>query len=311
MLFLVISLIVRLLFPVGHTNKLETTCPICYHEPVNAQDCRPNKALRQTVKIFLKRKVIDRENARKQEMLEKAGAATTSDAVTTQENEKAAAPQAIKQETPVADGVDTVIKATDNQAPSNESQSTKIPDPSGLRQEIQRDIPQQSIEVNPFPLSTFPLRRIPYHLLTTLQSPGPQDTPRRASTTTVENGNNALEKPNDSEAIADAQQISKMGQNGLQEKKPGVNAAGFDPSAGGYPNMGFNGVGDMTQMMQMMPNAMSNPMMAGFPNMMGMFFVALLHVGLLANFTMQGCPTWQWTPWQCPRECTTTLAEWV
>ena len=210
-------------------------------------------------------------------MLEKAGAANTTDAVTTQENEKAAAPQAIKQETPVANGVDAVMKATENQAPSNESQSTKIPGPSGLGQEIQRDIPQQSIEVDPCPLSTFRAERVLYHLLTTLQSPGPQDTPRRASTTTVENGNNALEKPSDNEGTADTQQIRQTGQNGLLENRQNVNAAGFDASAGGYPNMGFNGVGDMTQMMQMMPNAMSNPMMAGFPNMMGMFFVALLH----------------------------------
>ena len=101
-------------------------------------------------------------------MLEKAGAANISDAVTTHENEKAATPQAIKQETPVANGVDTVIKATDKQAPSHESHSTKIPDPSGLGQEIQRDIPQQSIEVNPCPLSTLRPQRVLYHLLTTL-----------------------------------------------------------------------------------------------------------------------------------------------
>lgn len=269
-------------FP-GHANKLETTCPICYHEPVNAHDCRPNKALRQTVKIFLKRKVIDRENARKQEMLQKAGAANASDAVTSQEDQKPAASQAIKQETPVANGIEDVVKDTEDQPPSNESQATQFSDPSGLGQETQRDIPQQSIEVNPFSLCTFRPQRISYDLLTPLQSPGPQDTPRRASTTTVENGNNALEKPNDNEGISDAQQISKTGQSGKQENKQGVHAAGFDASAGGYPNMGFNGVGDMTQMMQMMPNGMPNPMMAGFPNMMGMFFVGLLHMGLLLN----------------------------
>lgn len=38
---------------------------------MKADDCRPNKALRQTVKIFLKKKLIDRENARKKEQQQK------------------------------------------------------------------------------------------------------------------------------------------------------------------------------------------------------------------------------------------------
>ena len=48
---------------------------------------------------------------------------------------------------------------------------------------------------------------------------------------------------------------------------PNINGMAFDGSA--LANMGFNGMGDMNQMMQMMQNGMANPMMAGFPNMMG------------------------------------------
>ena len=48
---------------------------------------------------------------------------------------------------------------------------------------------------------------------------------------------------------------------------PNFNGMAFDGSA--LANMGFNGMGDMNQMMQMMQNGMANPMMAGFPNMMG------------------------------------------
>ena len=58
----------------------------------------------------------------------------------------------------------------------------------------------------------------------------------------------------------------------------GKNGAGFDGVNGGFTNMGmtnninnlgFNGVGDFNQMMQLMPNGMPNNMMGGFPNVMG------------------------------------------
>jgi len=45
------------------------------HEPVKAEDCRPNKALRTTIKVFLKKKGIEREAARKKEMIDQAAAA--------------------------------------------------------------------------------------------------------------------------------------------------------------------------------------------------------------------------------------------
>ena len=44
---------------------------------------------------------------------------------------------------------------------------------------------------------------------------------------------------------------------------------GFDGTNGGFPNLGFNGVGDFNQMMQFMPNGMPNNMMGTIPNMMG------------------------------------------
>ena len=46
------------------------------------------------------------------------------------------------------------------------------------------------------------------------------------------------------------------------------NSFGFD-GTNGFPNMGFNGTPDFTQMMQFMPNGMANSAMGAFPNMMG------------------------------------------
>ena len=52
------------IFPPGQA-ALDTNCPVCLHEPVQKQDCRPNKALRTTTKAFLKRKLIERDAAAK------------------------------------------------------------------------------------------------------------------------------------------------------------------------------------------------------------------------------------------------------
>lgn len=51
----------------------------------------------------------------------------------------------------------------------------------------------------------------------------------------------------------------------------GMNGAGFglEGTNGGFLNMGLNGMGDMNQMMQFMPNGMPNNMMGMVPNMMG------------------------------------------
>jgi len=66
------------------------------------------------------------------------------------------------------------------------------------------------------------------------------------------------------------QQGNMMGQSGPGQ---GMNAGfGFDGSIGGFPNMGMNGMGDFSQMMQFMPNGMQNNMMGSFPNMMGKHF---------------------------------------
>ena len=69
------------------------------------------------------------------------------------------------------------------------------------------------------------------------------------------------------------QQRQSMGQNEqwAQSNVQGMNIGGFgfDGTSGGFPNIGFNGVGDFNQMMQFMPNGMPNPMLGAFPNMMG------------------------------------------
>ena len=52
-------------------ESLEDCCPICLHEPIEKQHCKPNKSLRTTIRAFLKKKVMEKENAKKKLLLAK------------------------------------------------------------------------------------------------------------------------------------------------------------------------------------------------------------------------------------------------
>ena len=105
-----------------------------------------------------------------------------------------------------------------------------------------------------------------------LQSPG-AEIPRRESTQTAGDGSVVQEKTDDNEKQMEQQQQQSMGQNEqwAQNNMQGTNIGGFgfDGTNGGFPNMGFNGIGDFNSMMSFLPNGMPNPMIGAFPNMMG------------------------------------------
>jgi len=52
-----------LLFPIGQIS-LPNTCPVCAHTPVSPDLCKPNKALRTTLKAFLRTEEKKREKGR-------------------------------------------------------------------------------------------------------------------------------------------------------------------------------------------------------------------------------------------------------
>jgi len=48
-------------------STLPESCPVCEHSPVSADDCKPNKALRTTIKVFLRTEEKKREALRLKE----------------------------------------------------------------------------------------------------------------------------------------------------------------------------------------------------------------------------------------------------
>ena len=139
-----------LIIPSGQAS-LPQACPVCLHEPVKSDDCRPNKALRTTIKVFLRKKGVERENARKKEMVDRAAAAPATPATPLAVETPAPKPP----QTPVEPIPATAPEGNDvkqgsrpaSQVPLVSNNLASIAHDSAVPTEAQKDIPQMSIEV--------------------------------------------------------------------------------------------------------------------------------------------------------------------
>lgn len=134
-------------------STLPQACPVCLHEPVKADDCRPNKALRTTIKVFLRKKGIEREAARKKELLEKVAATPGTAADMPQLDATPDIPQSQISTTLPGGHTEPVVESAQvSRGVSHTPQSangSKIPaTPQVLSTEDQMDIPRPSIEVS-------------------------------------------------------------------------------------------------------------------------------------------------------------------
>lgn len=111
-------------------STLPTTCPVCEHSPVSAEDCKPHKALRTTIKVFLRTEEKKREALRLKEI-------------------KEATPVPVEAPTPVDIPVQEseAAEVTANQSPSAEQVTSEIIQEAEQNTEAEKDVPHQSIEV--------------------------------------------------------------------------------------------------------------------------------------------------------------------
>lgn len=66
----------------GHSS-LPSSCPVCEHSPLSADDCTPNKSLRTTIKVFLRTAEKKREANRPKEIPERPAPETPVEAAQT------------------------------------------------------------------------------------------------------------------------------------------------------------------------------------------------------------------------------------
>lgn len=131
-------------------SSLPQACPVCLHEPVKADDCRPNKALRTTIKVFLRKKGIEREAARKKELVDKA--AITPAPLATSQVDATTSTQRLQDHAKSLSGGETAVDGTPSaREVSHVSQSVRVsnmsPAPPSSYMQEQMDIPRPSIEV--------------------------------------------------------------------------------------------------------------------------------------------------------------------
>ncbi len=53
----------------GCQATLPASCPVCEHSPLSADDCKPHKALRTTIKVFLRTEEKKRESSRPKDVV--------------------------------------------------------------------------------------------------------------------------------------------------------------------------------------------------------------------------------------------------
>lgn len=142
--------ITKTLTAIGQSS-LPQACPVCLHEPVKGDDCRPNKALRTTVKVFLRKKGIEREAARKKELVDKAATFPATSAMNLVDMSSVAKQPEVSIRSTTRD-IDNNLAGSGPQNGSDVTQSMNsidnavVPKISPL--EEHKDIPRPSIEVS-------------------------------------------------------------------------------------------------------------------------------------------------------------------
>ncbi|KFZ15157.1 hypothetical protein V501_02842 [Pseudogymnoascus sp. VKM F-4519 (FW-2642)] len=215
-------------------SSLPSSCPVCEHTPVAAEDCKPHKSLRTTIKVFLR-------TEEKKRVALQAKAIKDTPPITPVEDAPApvTAPEEPISEAPAEDTAEESLPITD-QAPVSEQDGTADGTPvtnGEAVNEDQKDILQQSIEEI---------------------APGQEHTGEDTTAGEVATDANEATHEGEKDANGDAAGAGMPGMTG-----------GFNAAMGGFPNM----TGDMNQMQMQMAMAMQNGMGAnafgGFP-MMGM-----------------------------------------
>ncbi|KAL8917983.1 MAG: hypothetical protein Q9208_007647 [Pyrenodesmia sp. 3 TL-2023] len=225
-------------------------CPICLHEPVKAEDCRPNRSLRTTVKAYLKKQVTLREQAQKKQAVKQAadqaaGAPAVVSAPTQADDPSSTIPNGLPA-VPRDDAARTSGEASS--IPRSMEHSKPSAEGEIVPTEAQKDVPQPSIEATEDRVRE--------------ESFQEQDRGDATVSDQARQKHHGSQQPQDSQTLRPQPTV---GGNGAGQGMNGT-AFGFDGMANGFPSMAFANPADMNSMMQFMPNNAMN----GFPNMMGM-----------------------------------------
>lgn len=129
-------------------STLPSSCPVCEHTPVAAEDCKPNKSLRTTIKVFLRTEEKKREAIRlKEEKNSPPVALVVQAPVETPAPVEQIAVEPSKEEITTEDKIEETPDLEHEAFTQNEEALPKTEDTADPA-EGDQDVPQQSIEVS-------------------------------------------------------------------------------------------------------------------------------------------------------------------
>ena len=124
-------------------STLPSSCPVCEHNPVAGEDCKPNKSLRTTIKVFL------RTAEKKLEALRLKDEKNTPPDTPVLPEPTPVEQAPIFEDTPTEQPATTEVKTEEDA--SAEAIDETLQNSAQITQ-AEQDIPQQSIEVGPISL---------------------------------------------------------------------------------------------------------------------------------------------------------------
>lgn len=249
--------------------SLPSTCPVCEHTPISAEDCKPNKSLRMTTRAFLKTAEKKRDSLQAKEATPvtpidpKPTAAPTVTDQAAPPSESTAAENSV----PVPVPTQEQEKAGDAHDPTIDNHNTDAVSAEGF----QDDAPSTENQVCPVVDQHFSL---PVWFVLIEMQVVPSDDQAMGDNENqekrVENRDGMNEENGDTDVAVEETNDGDENDNMDQQKSSFPNSFGFGGMNGQFPNMNFGG-GDFNQMNQMqMMMAMQNgmaPNSFGFPMM--------------------------------------------
>lgn len=234
--------------------SLPETCPVCAHTPISSDLCKPNKALRTTLKAFLRTEEKKRERERPSATPATPTAATPADGATTPAEAQAAAAGAPE---PVAADDEASQAVVNGKLDAPESTAPDVTDTTAG--EPDGDVgPPAEAQVGPCRLGPSGIEAVA-DTVGKAQEPDGDAAAAAADAGAEPDGAGQA----DGAAGGDQAQTPQQGMfPGSGQMFP--NGMGFGMNGGMFPNMGWNGGPDFNPMAQFMPNGMFN-----FQNPMG------------------------------------------
>ncbi|KAK4106686.1 hypothetical protein N658DRAFT_555499 [Parathielavia hyrcaniae] len=227
-------------------STLPLSCPVCEHSPLSADDCKPHKALRTTIKVFLRTEEKKRESSRPKDV-------PVTPVTPVDPSPISASAPAIPEPALNAEGTD----AQEHQQPTVEKPATD----AGVPVEVQEGgdaVPEK--EGHGGAKKTADGAEQPSHNATDDAADAEPEAIIMTDVAPVPHGSELVE-------AGDAQEAKEVEENG-DENEAGPQGSGIVPPAGmsgAFPTTGFAPGFDQMQMMMAMQNGFGN-----FPPMMGM-----------------------------------------